>query len=196
MATDRLVSTVARVIRCAFVLSLLLAVAAPAVLHAQVSAAPSGVAPDDAPTQAAAPIVAPAKPDGPPERNQETPRNAAFDFVMLGREGNWKAAATHLEAPPSGWPEAEDPERLARALKTILDTRLWLDFDSIPDERTGVGAVDPRGRVSLGEVVTDEGVLEVKLVRLRDEWYFAPETVAAVPTVARGIGSWWITALP
>jgi MscS family membrane protein len=196
MATDRLVSTVARVIRRAFVLSLLLAVAAPAVLHAQVSAAPSGVAPDDAPTQAAAPIVAPAKPDGPPERNQETPRNAAFDFVMLGREGNWKAAATHLEAPPSGWPEAEDPERLARALKTILDTRLWLDFDSIPDERTGVGAVDPRGRVSLGEVVTDEGVLEVKLVRLRDEWYFAPETVAAVPTVARGIGSWWITALP
>ena len=33
-------------------------------------------------------------------------------------------------------------------------------------------------------------------MRTKDEWYFAPETVAAVPVVARGIGSWWTTALP
>jgi MscS family membrane protein len=204
MTIDRLfrcISPAARCMQRAFarplviaLLASLVAVAAPATLRAEAAAVSTDMAVDD--TKDATPAPAVAKPDGPPERNQETPRNAAFDFVMLGREGNWKAAATHLEPPAGGWPEGEDPERLARALKTILDTRLWLDFDSIPDERTGVGAVDPEGRVSLGEVVTHEGVLEVNLVRLRDEWHFAPETVGMVPSTARSIGSWWITALP
>ncbi|MFN9076345.1 MAG: mechanosensitive ion channel family protein [bacterium] len=133
---------------------------------------------------------------GPPERNQETPRNAVYDFLMLAREGNWKAASTHLEAPAGGWPEGESPERIARALKTILDTRLWIDLDAVPDERTGEGDLDAEGRVSLGEVATEDAAVEINLVRTKDEWYFAPETVAAVPVVARGIGSWWTTALP
>ena len=106
------------------------------------------------------------------------------------------------------WPElrAADPlqftdlkpyaERIARALKTILDTRLWIEFDAVPDERTGAGSVDEDGRVSLGEVATEDASIEINLVRSNDEWFFAPETVAAVPAVARSIGSWWTTALP
>jgi MscS family membrane protein len=133
---------------------------------------------------------------GPPERNQETPRNAVYDFLMLAREGNWKAASTHLEAPAGGWHEGESPERIARALKTILDTRLWIDLDVVPDERTGEGDLDAGGRVSLGEVATEDAAVEINLLRTKDEWYFAPETVAAVPAVARGIGSWRTTALP
>jgi MscS family membrane protein len=178
-------------------LALLLALAAPAMLRAEVSAAPTDVAAGQ--TAAGAPAsapTAPAEPAGAPKRNQDTPRNAAFDFVMLAREGNWKAASSHLQPPPEGWPEDESAERLARALKTILDTRLWIEFDAVPDERTGAGAVDENGRVSLGEVATEDASVEINLVRSKDEWYFAPETVAAVPAVARSIGSWWTTALP
>lgn len=196
MAIDRFVPAVARCIRRAFLLALLVALAAPVTLYAEVSAAPTDVAADDAAAAAPAPAATPATPDGPPERNQETPRNAAFDFVMLAREGNWKAASNHLQPPPEGWPEGESPERIARALKTILDTRLWIDFDTVPDARTGEGAVDAEGRVSLGEVATEDAAIEINLVRAKDEWFFAPETVAAVPPVARSIGSWWTTALP
>jgi len=131
-----------------------------------------------------------------PARNQDTPRNAAYDFLMLAREGNWKAAAELLEKPADGWPEDADPERLARALKTILDTRLWIDFKSVTDERTGGNEVDAAGRVSLGEVATGDATVEINLVRSHDEWAFAPETVRGIPAAARGIGSWWTTALP
>lgn len=171
------------------------AAAAPLGIAAQVSAFARDTATDDAQQAASAPVPA-ADRLGPPERNQETPRNAAFDFVMLAREGNWKAASSLLEPPPEGWPEGESPERIARALKTILDTRLWVDFDTVSDERTGQDAVDAEGRVSLGEVATDDSSIEINLVRKKDEWYFAPETVAAVPAISRGIGSWWTTSLP
>jgi len=133
---------------------------------------------------------------GPPERNQDTPRNAVFAFITLAREGNWKAAGALLEPPADGWPEGESPERIARALKTILDTRLWIDFDALPDGRTGKGDLDAEGRVSLGEIANEGAAIEVNLLRSNDEWFFAPETVAAVPAVSRSIGSWWTTALP
>jgi len=203
MATARFASLVARSIRRVSLLALLLAIVAPALVRAEVVAAlvevavPTDVAAGQtaAAASASAP-AAPAEPAGPPERNQDTPRNAAFDFVMLAREGNWKAASSHLQPSPQGWPEDESPERIARALKTILDTRLWIEFDAVPDERTGAGSVDEDGRVSLGEVATEDASIEINLVRSNDEWFFAPETVAAVPAVARSIGSWWTTALP
>ena len=136
------------------------------------------------------------EPASTPERNQETPRNAAYDFIMLAREGNWKAAASHLDQPPSGWPENESPERLARALKSILDTRIPIDFDSVTDERSGGDEMDSNGRISLGQVATDEAPIEINLVRKSDEWFFAPETVVGIPAAARSVGSWWPTALP
>lgn len=136
----------------------------------------------------------------PPSRNQDTPRNAVYDFLMLAREGNWKSAARHLEQPNSGWPEEEKPERLARALKSILDARLRIDLDSISDAASD-GRPAEAGRagqrpVSLGEVATRDGSVEVTLVRNNGEWYFSADTVLGIPAAARSVGSWWTTALP
>ncbi|MFZ9915600.1 MAG: mechanosensitive ion channel family protein [Phycisphaerales bacterium] len=130
-----------------------------------------------------------------PERNQRTPRNAVYNFIMLSREGNWKAAGAMLERPESGWPDGAEPERLARALKTVLDTRLWLDLDGIPDEASG-GEELVDGGVSLGEVVADGAAVDIRLENDTGEWAISSETVQAIPQVAREVGAWWVSALP
>ncbi len=60
----------------------------------------------------------------PPIQNQDTPRNVAYSFIMLAREGAWDDAALLLH-----WPQGMDdleatPEKVARALKLLLDERI------------------------------------------------------------------------
>ena len=68
-------------------------------------------------------------------RGSDTPRNAAFTFIVLSRDGDWADAADMLECPAAGWPEGVDGRRIARGLKSILDHRLWLEFESLPGPR-------------------------------------------------------------
>ncbi|MFM7051637.1 MAG: mechanosensitive ion channel family protein [Planctomycetota bacterium] len=133
--------------------------------------------------------------EAPPERNQRTPRNAAYSFITLAREGEWKAAAALLERPEEGWPEGAEPERLARALKSVLDTRLWVEVDGVTDEADG-GSEAVGGAVSLGEVPTESGGVDVRLEKDTGEWAFAADTVRRIPDAARDSGTWWVSALP
>ena len=85
---------------------------------------------------------------GPPERNQETPRNAVYDFLMLAREGNWKAASAHLEAPAGGWPEGESPERIARDtdrdyVLTAAEAKEYGIIDEVIENRNAVDNTGP-----------------------------------------------------
>ena len=74
------------------------------------------------------------EPPAPPIQNQETPRNAAYSFIMLARDGAWDEAARLLQWP-TGMDDAEaTPDQVARALKLLLDERIWLDFDAVPGE--------------------------------------------------------------
>jgi MscS family membrane protein len=130
-----------------------------------------------------------------PERNQRTPRNAVYNFLELAREGNWKAAGAMLEKPEGGWPEGVEPERLARALKTVLDTRLWIDLTGVPDEADG-GNEFFDGGVSLGEIVAEGAAVDIRLENDTGEWAVSSETVQAIPQVAREVGGWWVSALP
>jgi MscS family membrane protein len=132
----------------------------------------------------------------PPERNQLTPRNAAYSFVLLGREGKWQEASSLLLEPSDGWPGGASPQRLARALKSVLDERLWLDFDQISDLKAAEIPNAETVGVEIGVVSYDDGVMPVVLVARGPQWFFAPETVALAPAASRALGSWWVSGLP
>ena len=129
----------------------------------------------------------------PPIQNQDTPRNVAYSFIMLAREGAWDDAALLLQ-----WPQGMDdpeatPEKVARALKLLLDERIWLDFNAIPGEE----ANDDGAPVSLGTIMEGEDELGIDLVRGADgDWVVAATTVEGVPAMAKSMGVWWITSLP
>jgi MscS family membrane protein len=153
------------------------------------AASASGAA--GAPT--ADPPVPPAAQDE-PQRGQATPRDAAFTFIVLARDGEWESAARILEKPAAGWPGGERPERIARALKRVLDQRLWLDFARVPGAEANRS--DGAWRVSLGTVEARGTTLDVSLVRTPGGWMFAASTVEGVPSMARALGMWWVVSLP
>ena len=120
--------------------------------------------------QAASAAEAAAKP---PERNQLTLRNAAYSFIVLGREGNWADASALLLEPAAGWPEGAPPERVARALKSVLDERLWLDFAEIPDTSAADAAGAGAEGVEIGVVSFGDGTMPVRFVVRDGRWFIS-----------------------
>ena len=166
-----------------------------AVLLAAASARPALALPQEAPEeQSPAEDVMQIPDDEAVARGSDTPRNAAFTFIVLCRDGDWVDAADMLDRPAAGWPEGVPATRVARALKSILDHRLWIDFPSVPG--AAANAPGAPSRVTIGVVDTPETVLEVEMVRVDDRWIFAAGTVQGVPEMARAIDVWWVSALP
>ncbi|MFM7259212.1 MAG: hypothetical protein ACKO3W_01285, partial [bacterium] len=132
---------------------------------------------------------------GTPEQNQATARNAVYGFITHARAGEWDEAAGYLAQPMDGWPEGADPVLLARALKLILDERLWIDFDEIPDLHKAVDGDDEGTQpddVRIGEIQVGDELMAVDVVEKDGRWSFAPETVTKIPHFSRALGSWWI----
>ena len=180
-------------LRCILVRLLALCVAGGVALAAP-SPAFAGADASTAPVAGHADAAPAAFDEEPVARGSDTPRNAAFTFIVLAREGEWADAADMLQRPEAGWPEHAPPVKLARALKSILDQRLWLDFPSLPG--AAANAQGEPGRVTIG-VVESAGIdLDVELVRVDDHWVFAAKTVEGVPQMARQVGVWWVAALP
>ena len=170
------------------------ALLAPVVAASFLVASPRVSAQDDAPAESPAEEVMQIPDDEAVARGSDTPRNAAFTFIVLSRDGDWHDASDMLEKPAAGWPEGADARRIARALKSILDHRLWLDFPSLPGASANVPGSS--GRVNIGVIDTPEALLEVEMVRIDDRWIFAASTVEGVPPMAHAIGVWWVSALP
>lgn len=126
-------------------------------------------------------------------RSSDTPRNAAYTFIVLSRDGEWEDAADMLQKPAAGWPAGTDPVELARALKCILDHRLWLDFPSLPGREANR---DQLRTVTIGVVDCADAVVEVEMVRVDDRWLFAAGTVEGVRPMAQALGTWWVASLP
>jgi MscS family membrane protein len=170
------------------------ALLAPVVAASFLVASPRVSAQDDAPAESPAEEVMQIPDDEAVARGSDTPRNAAFTFIVLSRDGDWHDASDMLEKPAAGWPEGADARRIARALKSILDHRLWLDFPSLPG--ASANAPGSASRVNIGVIDTPEALLEVEMVRIDDRWIFAASTVEGVPPMAHAIGVWWVSALP
>ena len=189
----------ARVAALAAIFMLALAtLAAPA--HASVDApvarADDGAAVVDAGSTGSDPTDGEASP---PEQNQATARNAVYGFITHARAGEWDEAAGYLAQPMGGWPEGADPVLLARALKLILDERLWIDFSEIPDLREAVDGDDEGTQpddVRIGEIQVGDELMAVDVVEEDGRWSSAPETVTKIPQFSRALGSWWIAQLP
>jgi MscS family membrane protein len=130
----------------------------------------------------------------PVARGSDTPRNAAYTFIVLCRDGQWADAALMLQEPANGWPERATPVKLARALKGVLDQRLWLDFAGIPGGETNEPG-EPTA-VTLGIIESDGLTLDVELIRTDDRWEFSAGTVEGIPAMARTVGVWWVASLP
>lgn len=131
--------------------------------------------------------------DEPVARGSDTPRNAAYTFIVLSRDGEWEDAADMLQKPEAGWPAGTNHMELARALKGIMDHRLWLDFPSLPGREANS---DQLRSVTIGVVDCADAVLEVEMVRVDDRWLFAASTVEGVRPMAQALGTWWVASLP
>lgn len=132
--------------------------------------------------------------DDMPERGQDTPRDAAYTFIVLARDGEWRDASQLLQRPEAGWPEGASPEKLARALKRSLDQRLWLDFSKIPGAEAN--AAGSSGIARIGMIEARGVTMDVDLVRADGQWVFAAGTVERVPAIAHALGVWWVASLP
>ena len=150
------------------------------------------------PARATAPVVAPVantETKSPPAaRNQRTPRNAVGNFLSLAREGRWAEAARCMEEPTDGWAALGGEVRAARALKLVLDERIWVDLETVSDDAAAPAPV------RLGTIVegSEERALElaIELAPQTGDWLFTRATVDGTPAMARALGVWWVSGLP
>jgi MscS family membrane protein len=119
-----------------------------------------------------------------------SPRACVHDFLVAARAGDYASAAQRLDL--SGIPEAGRARRgpqLALELKTVLDRKLWVDFDllsSDPGGNTEDGL--PGERDELGSIETRNGTVRILLQRSSTTdgvgvWRFASSTVARIPAL-------------
>lgn len=111
-----------------------------------------------------------------------SPRAAVVAYILAVREGRADDAAAFLVLPDS----AEEPARLARRLKAVLDTYSWLDVARLSPAAAGDTADGlPRNLEEIGRIETGKGVPRpVRMERSRTgtgpAWRFTAETVEQI----------------
>ncbi len=125
-----------------------------------------------------------------------SPRAALQGFLTATRVGDFGRAAAWLDL---SYPETADraPE-LARRLKSVLDSKLWLDLERVSPRATG--ALDdglPADREQLGLIRTADGrEVAIRLARVAVDgerrWVFSPTTLAQVDALYAELPDNWI----
>lgn len=160
---------------------------APTPIGAQVAGADS-VALPAVPAVPAVPSV--------PAVDSASPRAAVQSFADAGRNGDFAGAAAFmaLSAPEYAGREAE----LAGRLKSVLDSRLGLDFerlsplaegesgDGLPLDREQVGVIKTRAGKSIPIRLTRVGRGDAR------RWIFSSATVASVDELFADLPDYWI----
>lgn len=126
----------------------------------------------------------------PPDRpiDRSTPRRTVELFLSAARDGDLLRAAHALDlrriAPRE---RAETGSRLARQLKAVLDRRIWVDLDALPDEPDGSAEGEVRvvtlGNVPLGSVDVPVTVVRTSNGEGERLWLVSAETLARVPAL-------------
>ncbi|MBL9027879.1 MAG: mechanosensitive ion channel family protein [Myxococcales bacterium] len=138
-------------------------------------------------------LPAPAVPEDPA---RATPRRALSGFLRAARERDFERAATFLDlrALPRGREKKEGPE-LASMLARVLEWRVELDPDSLPDEPSPPGVSSEGFVLSVAEIGGESYVLALQQVRDPSGalvWVFPRSTVAAVRPIYEANQRRWL----
>lgn len=125
-----------------------------------------------------------------------SPRFAVQRFLEAAGSGDFATAASALDlAAPSA---ASRGEELARRLKAVLDSKLWIDLERVSPRAEG-DTTDglPRDREVLGTVeLAKDKVVAIRLARLGRggdrRWVFSPATIAQVDAMYEAMPDNWI----
>ncbi|MBX3173808.1 MAG: mechanosensitive ion channel family protein [Gemmatimonadaceae bacterium] len=156
----------------------------PAVLGAQLLQRPTQ--PPDSAVDSVPPVVV----------DSASPRAAVTAFLQLTRSANYERAAGYLElTQPEYSARGED---LARRLKAVLDSKLWIDLERVSPVAIGDTADGlPRNREELGVIPADgDREVAIRLARIVDgngrRWAFSQATVSEVDGLYEALPDNWI----
>ena len=118
-----------------------------------------------------------------------TPRSALQYFLDQSRHGHY-AEATAALARDGGAP----PDELARQLKAVIDTYLWIDLDKVSDNPEGKQESRlPPNVEEIGRVPVPGGTEPLRLVRQGSgKWVFSASTLQRVPGWYADLKDRWI----
>jgi MscS family membrane protein len=144
-----------------------------------------------------APVAAPAADSqAPVVVDSGSPRAALLGYLAAARAGDYGRAATWID---QSYPEiASRSDDIARRLKAVLDSWLWLDLDQVSPRAVG-DTTDglPRDRESLGSVKLPDGKeVAIRLARVGagedQRWVFSNVTMAQVDVLYEALPDNWI----
>lgn len=125
-----------------------------------------------------------------------SPRASVGAYLTAARAADFEAAAAYLDQSGSGV-AARAPE-VARRLKAVLDTRLWIDFETVSPLAIGDTADGLQSDAEqIGVIALDEGRdVAIRLVRRSTaegrRWVFSQATVAQIDDLYEALPDNWI----
>lgn len=154
----------------------------------------------------------PGQPPGSDPLNRATPRAALANFMKAGDAGDWARAARVLDLGfLAEARQAADGLVLARKLHWLLDRKVGIEWDGIPDRRDGARsdatgqaetAPEPRRYIAVASLSLDGRPVDIQLERVKPQgreplWVFPPSAVEAVPDLYEANGpSYFHRVLP
>jgi len=147
----------------------------------------------------------------PPATNKpdlSTPLATVENFVIACREGEFERAAESMNFNLIAEDQRDQAAELAKKFYYILNQRLWIDIEELPDRADGqkinhIGNQDPmtgkpRKSIRLGVIrIDDWREARVRLQRVKTDrhdpvWLFSAQTVEKIPALYDAYGPSWI----
>lgn len=141
--------------------------------------------------------------------NLETPQAAVEHFMLACRDDDFASAARSLDFRLRGDVSSHEASEAARKLFFVLNQRLWIDWDSLPDrpdgmlEGNGFGSnTDPmigshRRSIRIGDVELDGRDIPICVHRVKATgnepvWLFSAQTVDNIEALYSEYGPGWL----
>lgn len=142
-----------------------------------------------------------------PRPNLTTPQATVEYFTHQARAGAYRRAAYALNLELLHDADPQRAANLARQLIYVLNQKLWIDWEGLPDRRDGrtQGSVygstplagKPRRNLSLGTIDLDGRVVSVRVQRVKNGeeepvWLISAQTVENIPALYEHYGPSWL----